>query len=436
MKSFADVSECPSLVGARLAGDGVRETVIAGSSSVASSAPMNGSNTPSHNAAPSSPESAPAQSTSPNNHRRCGQHLDIPIARPPIRLRQKHILPNPHHRDLRRVLEHGNELVGGRRDDGAHGLGQGDAPEDYGFAHAQRQGRLALAMGDAEDAGAEDFAQVSAVVQRQGDDPGGDGARHDAQLRQAEVDQQDLDQQRRAAKERRVETRNPERHGAFRQPRQCGDETQQRRGDDRAQAQKQRQRRPLQEAIGRQVQADEVGQFVEDDRELQVEAQEKTGEQAEHRRPGQVQPRAETEDPLQPRLSYRLRWLGRFWERSHLLISAPIHFCESLLRVPSCFSWAKTSRTLPSHCASPFSMATEFGSEYSGSPASLKRLSSFRRGCAVTRLVRIASSRTPAPRPKSWNATLSVSYGAICTSSNGYCNFVSSAPSITRFLFR
>jgi hypothetical protein len=51
-----------------------------------------------------------------------------------------------------------------------------------------------LAVGDAEDAGAEDFAQVGAVVQRQSDDAGGNGARDDAQLWQAELDQQDLDQ--------------------------------------------------------------------------------------------------------------------------------------------------------------------------------------------------------------------------------------------------
>jgi polar amino acid transport system substrate-binding protein len=198
------------------------------------------------------------------------------------------------------------------------------------------------------------------------------------QLGQAKVDQEDLDQQRRTAKERRVKAGNAKGHGAFGQAPQRGDKAQYRRGHDCAQAQEHCQRCALQKTVRRQVQAHQVGQFVENDRELQVKAQEKTRKQAKQRGPGQVQPRAETQQALKPRCIDRR--LGRRWKCCHWLMSAPIHFCDSLLKVPSCFSCAKTSRTLLSHCGSPFSMATELGSEYSGSPASLKRLSWVRHG--------------------------------------------------------
>ena len=60
---------------------------------------------------------------------------------------------------------------------------------------------LPLAARDVVEAGAVDLRAIGGVVDADGDDAGGEGVEHDAELREDEVDEEDLDQQRRRADE-------------------------------------------------------------------------------------------------------------------------------------------------------------------------------------------------------------------------------------------
>jgi hypothetical protein len=76
----------------------------------------------------------------------------------------------------RGVLDHGDRLVAGRRDDDSHGLREHDPPHRLAGTHPQCLGRLGLAPVDREDAGAGDLGHVGGLGEAEAKDPDPDGA--------------------------------------------------------------------------------------------------------------------------------------------------------------------------------------------------------------------------------------------------------------------
>src|SRR5262249_28656558 len=118
----------------------------------------------------------------PVDRRRRGEHLEIAVARPAKGLGEKHDLPDPHHRDQRGILQHGDELRAGRWNGDARGLRQDDLPHRDAAGQPQSGARLALALGHREDARSEDLAQIGAVVERERGDAGRYRPRHRPEL--------------------------------------------------------------------------------------------------------------------------------------------------------------------------------------------------------------------------------------------------------------
>jgi len=101
------------------------------------------------------------------------------------------------HRDNghdRRVLEHGDEIVGDWRDHHTNGLRQYDVLKGLPAAHAQRQCSFGLAARDGLDAGAIILRLTRGVIQAEADYPGYKRIQPDANLGQPVIDQKKLDQ--------------------------------------------------------------------------------------------------------------------------------------------------------------------------------------------------------------------------------------------------
>ena len=62
------------------------------------------------------------------------------------------------------------DLAAGRRDDGAHRLGEHDAAQGAARAHAEGRAGLALAGVDGEQAAADDLGHVRGLVEAEAED--------------------------------------------------------------------------------------------------------------------------------------------------------------------------------------------------------------------------------------------------------------------------
>ena len=87
--------------------------------------------------------------SSPVDDGRRDQHLHVLELGPAIGAGEVHQLPDAHHRDQRAVLQHGDELVAGRRDDQAHRLRQDDEAHGLAGREAERACAVPLAARDA-----------------------------------------------------------------------------------------------------------------------------------------------------------------------------------------------------------------------------------------------------------------------------------------------
>src|SRR6185369_6213164 len=123
--------------------------------------------------------------------------------------------------------------------------------------------------------------QIGAVIERERGDAGRYRARHRPELRQAEIDQEDLHQKGRTPEERGVEGRNAVQDRSARQAPQRRGEAEAARGGDRKEADEKRQGRALDEALTREPQPGEIGELLDDDRELEIEAEKEQHEQGE-----------------------------------------------------------------------------------------------------------------------------------------------------------
>ena len=102
-------------------------------------------------------------------------------------------------RQQRRFLEERDQVIAQDRNDGRNRLRQDDAQEGAAFRQAKCGGRVALAAGNAGDAGAIGLRHVGRVVHGQREHADGERGQHDARGRQHEVQEIHLDQDGRAA---------------------------------------------------------------------------------------------------------------------------------------------------------------------------------------------------------------------------------------------
>ncbi|EGE59277.1 hypothetical protein RHECNPAF_2330095 [Rhizobium etli CNPAF512] len=112
-------------------------------------------------------------------------------------------------RKQRRLLEHGDEVVGERRDHRRDGLRQDHV--DPGLARRQigGPGCLPLPAWHILDAGAIDLGGIGRIVNAHADDAGSERRQPDADIRQHVEDEVELHQQRRTADEFRDEADRP-----------------------------------------------------------------------------------------------------------------------------------------------------------------------------------------------------------------------------------
>ncbi|MCY1298596.1 hypothetical protein D9M70_480900 [compost metagenome] len=190
----------------------------------------------------------------------------------PLSAGEIHDLPDPDDGDERRVLQHCDELVAGRRDDDAHRLRHDHQRHRLARAKAECGRAFRLAPRDALDPGPEDLRHIGAIAERQRQDARRHRADDVADLRQAEIDDVDLHQQGQTAEERGVEGRETVDHAVLRQLRNCPDQRDE--GGDRDRDHRDIERRD--DALG-----DQVADLLGDEGEGQIERVEEQHQQDE-----------------------------------------------------------------------------------------------------------------------------------------------------------